>query len=586
MVRHGAVNLRKLKEMCHTFRLLGRGMTNMSESRARAAFELGVGSVAFFMDAPFPVVSYSVRDFKRHTVLRSRSPTAPTTPCCGNGMNQKICSKVCHSNRNVIREWGGVTPAISPRSAAIQCVAQIADFICLIDALRRPDLGCERTTELLFVLRAALDSKLGSPKKTRSPAEDPGSTRTSSFPRLVTDELFIHRELRAYDTSSDSTYISSHGVLCSSMCYLFPRLGSGLSIPLYLHVTYCVTKRAKYAKWHEEWDAKLFWMRGFPLGASARVCISLTRDPKNIRSHARSMVRGVCSLTSDAGQFDGFRFASTHQLMSRELTVECGTNRLRGFVTRTYAKHDHATPLRFYSAIRGDPKFSSLAGQTFGFQYEFVARAEPDDPRGNTGLCLLCGFDVKKLDSKVVVTEDRVDALESEKQRLFARKDPNDNYVQNPFKVYRYPFEKMVSRLSLYDIFTGSASPSVAVIPRLGNYVTLFGANDSDHGSSDGEMQLKAGGELAGIVIMDAKRKARPFQNGMPKGTKLGWDDDDASTPIPERTRSERACRNDVGSGSIPVESRAPTPGPRLTKQPNSELRPNANEKTKQHGGN
>ncbi|KAI9439307.1 hypothetical protein H4582DRAFT_130435 [Lactarius indigo] len=153
---------------------------------------------------------------------------------------------------------------------------------------------------------------------------------------------------------------------------------------------------SKYARWQEEWDAKLFWMQVFHFdelytlgktlglntqtlrdnynswGPSARVCVSLTKDPNKVRSHAQSVVRAAYGLTSDGRQFDGFRFVSTHQLFvvrptdSRQVTaVEFGTNRLRGIVARAYANHDRATRLRFYSAIRGDPMFSSPAGEIY-----------------------------------------------------------------------------------------------------------------------------------------------------------------------------------------------------------------------------
>ncbi|KAH9071614.1 hypothetical protein EDB83DRAFT_260484 [Lactarius deliciosus] len=152
-----------------------------------------------------------------------------------------------------------------------------------------------------------------------------------------------------------------------------------------------------YSSWQKKRKAVLFWMQVFPLnelmalaiildldgeslqnnynlwGPSARDCISLMKDPKDVSSHAQSVVQAVHNLAKDTSQFSDFQFTSTQQLFvirpaadSRQVpAVEFGTNYLRRAVAHAYANHDHATRRSFYSKIRRDPMFSLPAGQIY-----------------------------------------------------------------------------------------------------------------------------------------------------------------------------------------------------------------------------
>ncbi|KAH9001047.1 hypothetical protein EDB92DRAFT_2847 [Lactarius akahatsu] len=105
-------------------------------------------------------------------------------------------------------------------------------------------------------------------------------------------------------------------------------------------------------------------------GPSARVCISLTKNPDDVGSHAQSVADAANSLTS---QYGDFKSTSTRKLFvvrptsssRRMATVEFGTNHLRGIVARAYARHDHATRVTFYKAISRLSLFSSPAGQMY-----------------------------------------------------------------------------------------------------------------------------------------------------------------------------------------------------------------------------
>ncbi|KAH9180779.1 hypothetical protein EDB89DRAFT_66709 [Lactarius sanguifluus] len=152
--------------------------------------------------------------------------------------------------------------------------------------------------------------------------------------------------------------------------------------------------KSNYERWQKEQDARLFWMQVVPFdelnalgkilglnaerlrknynlwGPSVRVCISLTKNPDDVGSYAQSVADAADSLTS---QYDDFKSTSTRELFvvrptssSRQMvTEEFGTNHLRGIVARAYAKHDHATRLTFYKAIRRLSLFSSPAGQMY-----------------------------------------------------------------------------------------------------------------------------------------------------------------------------------------------------------------------------
>ncbi|KAH9071569.1 hypothetical protein EDB83DRAFT_257774 [Lactarius deliciosus] len=122
-----------------------------------------------------------------------------------------------------------------------------------------------------------------------------------------------------------------------------------------------------YSSWQKKRKAVLFWMQVFPLnelkalakildldgeslqnnynlwGPSAHDCILLTKDPKDVSSHAQSVAQAVHNLAKDNSQFNDFRFTSTQRLFvvrpaadSRQVAaVEFGTNHLRRAVCRT-----------------------------------------------------------------------------------------------------------------------------------------------------------------------------------------------------------------------------------------------------------
>ncbi|KAI9463713.1 hypothetical protein BJY52DRAFT_1184710 [Lactarius psammicola] len=202
---------------------------------------------------------------------------------------------------------------------------------------------------------------------------------------------------------------SSNGLAISSGTWALTDSEAGFERPCDAFLKACAAGRAwvvqttspsriKYGTWSKEQDATLFWMQVFPSdelialgkilgldieslrnnydswGPSARVCIRLTKTPTRVRGYENSVVEAADELTMKHNDFADFTTSATNKLFiigpkspsqRQESIVEFGTNRLRGYVARAYAKRDHAKRLSFYKAIRGHSLFGSPAGQMF-----------------------------------------------------------------------------------------------------------------------------------------------------------------------------------------------------------------------------
>ena len=105
-------------------------------------------------------------------------------------------------------------------------------------------------------------------------------------------------------------------------------------------------------------------------GPSAHLCISLTKDPDEAKSHIWSLDEAAYHFITD-DRFDDFtslESSLTHRLFvvrpanpsRRRSVLQFATNHIREVILRTYASHDHAVQLTFYKLICNHPQLDHL----------------------------------------------------------------------------------------------------------------------------------------------------------------------------------------------------------------------------------
>jgi hypothetical protein len=108
-------------------------------------------------------------------------------------------------------------------------------------------------------------------------------------------------------------------------------------------------------------------------GPSARTCIALM-NAENIRGHKRALTSAAYQFPNDFDKFGELHAGLvSHQLVtvrptieSREVvTAEFASEHVLSFVSRAYARHDHAMRQRFYNMISGHAWYGAAVGHIF-----------------------------------------------------------------------------------------------------------------------------------------------------------------------------------------------------------------------------